>query len=331
MTSHSPILCVDDEPINLGLLRDTLQDYYPLIFAKSGAGAIELVHKHSPALILLDVMMPEMNGFEVARRLKSDPATEHIPIIFVTRLSDEVDEQKGFEAGGVDYITKPISPCTVRARVKTHLSLVQISQLEASHSDAIHMLGIAGHYNDTDTGVHIWRMAAYSHLLALTVGWDEDRAKLLKLAAPMHDTGKIGIPDAVLKKRDKLNAEEWEIMKQHPRIGYDILSTSHAPLFKLAAEIALSHHEKWDGSGYPNGLVGENIPEPARIVAIADIFDALSMRRPYKESWTLDLILSTMNEYADKHLEKRLVDAFFSVLPQVLEIKEEWGRHVPDS
>lgn len=324
---HNPILCVDDDPINLGLLRNALQEDYKLVFARNGTEALTAALKHDPSLILLDVQMPDINGFEVARRLKSDPKTEPIPIIFVTALLDEDDEQTGFDVGGVDYITKPISPCIVRARVRTHLSLVSTSQLEASYRDAIYMLGEAGHYNDTDTGVHIWRMAAYTHLLALAGGWDKNRAKLLEMAAPMHDTGKIGIPDAILRKPDKLNEEEWVIMKQHSRIGYDILSKSHAPLFKLAAEVALNHHEKCDGSGYPNGLTQDSIPESARIVAIADVFDALCMRRPYKEPWPLERILPTLHEMAGNHLDKRLVDIFIDIMPQILAIKDEWdGR-----
>jgi putative two-component system response regulator len=329
---NNPILCVDDDPITLGLLRNTLQKDYKLVFARNGTEALEAVLKHKPSLILLDVQMPDITGFEVASQLKSNPKTEHIPIIFVTCLFDEDDEQAGFDIGGVDYITKPISPCVVRARVRTHLSLVRASQLDASYRDAIYMLGEAGHYNDNDTGVHIWRMAAYCHALALAAGWEEDRAKLLEMAAPMHDTGKIGTPDAILQKPDKLNAEEWDIMKQHPRIGYDILSKSNAPLFKLAAEIALNHHEKWDGSGYPNNLVGEAIPESARIVAIADVFDALSMRRPYKEPWSLERILPTLHELAGSHLDGRLVAIFIDIMPHILEIKAEWdSRSVLDN
>lgn len=322
---NNPILCVDDDPINLSLLRNTLQKDYKLVFARSGAEALTAAIKHNPSLILLDVQMPTMNGFEVARKLKSDPKTESIPVIFVTALIDEHHEQLGFEVGGVDYITKPISPCIVRARVRTHLSLVRVSQLEISYRDAIYMLGEAGHYNDSDTGVHIWRMAAYCYALALAAGRDQDYAKLLEMAAPMHDTGKIGIPDAILQKPDKLTAEEWEVMKLHSRIGYDILSKSKSPVFQLAAEIALNHHERWDGTGYPNGLAGEAIPESARIVAIADVFDALSMRRSYKEPWSTELILLTLQELAGRHLDNRLVTIFIDIMPRILEIKNEWS------
>ena len=325
---RNTILCVDDDPINLGLLRNTLQTDYQLIFALSVDEALRMVLMHHPALILLDVQMPDMTGFEVARHLKADSKTACIPIIFVTSLFDEEDEQAGFDAGGVDYIAKPISPSIVRARVQTHLSLVRASQLEVSYRDVIYMLGRAGHYNDNDTGVHIWRMAAYSRALAIVAGWDKEDAKLLEMAAPMHDTGKIGIPDAILQKPGKLTAEEWVIMKQHCSIGYEILSESNAPLFKMAAEIALNHHEQCDGSGYPQGLTQEAIPESARIVAIADVFDALSMRRPYKKPWALERILSTLQEMAGNHLDKRLVDLFIDILPQILDIKAEWDNRV---
>ena len=324
LIKNKPILCVDDEPTNLDLMRNVLQGRHKTVFARNGQEALLAVAKHKPSLILLDVQMPDINGFELARRLKADPKTENIPIIFVTGMSEEVDEQAGFDAGGVDYITKPISPPKLLARVRTHLSLVRAAELEASHREAIFMLGEAGHYNDTDTGSHIWRMAEYSRQLAMAVGWDEESAAMLELAAPMHDTGKIGISDFILQKPGKLNDEEWVVMRTHSRIGSDILSKSDAPLFKLAAEIALNHHEKWDGTGYPNGLAGEEIPESARIVAIADVFDALSTRRPYKEPWPLDRIVQTLNESAGSHLEKRLIEAFMQILPGILETQGRW-------
>jgi putative two-component system response regulator len=322
--NHGAILCVDDEPSNLGVLRQALKDRYNLVFARSGIDAIEAVDKHQPALILLDVEMPGLDGYEVCRRIKARPSTANIPVIFVTGLSEEANEREGFDAGGVDYITKPISPVIVQMRVRTHLSLVHARQLEESHRSAIHMLGEAGHYNDTDTGVHIWRMAAYSRALAAEVGWTPGRQCLLELAAPMHDTGKIGIPDLVLKKPGPLDAAEWEIMRTHPRIGHQILSKSQAPVFQLAAEIALRHHEKWDGSGYPGNIAGPEIPESARIVAIADVFDALSVKRPYKAAWPLDRVMSCLQEAAGSHLDPRLVDAFVRILPAILDIKAEW-------
>jgi putative two-component system response regulator len=322
----APILCVDDEPNNLNLIRSILGDRHKLVFATSGTEALHAANKHNPSLILLDVEMPGLDGYEVARRIKAVSKTKDTPIIFVTGRDSLLDEETGFDVGGVDYITKPLYPRILLARVRTHLSLVRVAALEASQRAAIYMLGEAGHYNDTDTGVHIWRMAAYSRLLAEAIGWSQEEAHLLELAAPMHDTGKIGIPDAILKKPGALDADEWKIMKTHSRIGYEILSKSDAPLFHMAAEIALRHHEKWDGSGYPDGLAGSDIPESARIVAVADVFDALSMRRPYKEAWPLQRVLATLDEIAGRHLEARLVHTFKHVLSDVLNIKAHWDR-----
>ncbi|WP_454831770.1 response regulator [Pseudoxanthomonas wuyuanensis] len=323
---HRPILCVDDEPNNLALIRQILQDEYRLVFARNGAEALQAAAKHDPALILLDVEMPDIDGYAVAAALKAEPRTEQIPIIFVTSLDREVDERTGFACGGVDYIAKPVSPYILRARVRTHLSLVRASALNRSYRDAIQMLGVAGHYNDSDTGTHIWRMASYARALAEAVGWDRERAELLEQAAPMHDTGKIGIPDAILKKPGKLDEDEWKIMRTHPRIGYEILSQSEAPLFKLAAEVSLYHHERWDGSGYPAGLAGETIPESARIVAVADVFDALTTKRPYKEPWPVERALATLDASAGSHLDARMVSAFQGILPRILTLKQHWDQ-----
>ena len=319
-----PILIVDDEPVNLATMDAALRDRHKLVFARNGKEAIAASLKHAPALILLDIQMPDMNGYAVCRQLKSDPRTEAIPIIFITSLTDIGDEAEGFKAGGVDYITKPFSRDILTARVQTHLTLVRVSQLERSYFDAIHMLGQAGHFNDTDTGVHIWRMAAYARVLASAYGLPEDLCALIELAAPMHDTGKIGISHAILKKPGKLNAQEWMEMKTHSRIGYNILATSEAPVFTLAAEIALYHHERWDGSGYPDGLAGEDIPVSARVVAVADVFDALTMKRPYKEAWPIDRVLATVRESAGTHFDPAMIEAFELVLPQMIAMKADW-------
>lgn len=324
--AHPPILCVDDEASNLALIRQILREDYALTFAKNGAEALRAVVKHRPALILLDVDLPDLDGYTIARTLKQDPRTAAIPIIFVTGKDKDADESIGFEAGGVDYITKPYSPSILRARVRTHLSLVSAASLASSHRDAIRMLGMAGHYSDSDTGTHIWRMAAYARALAVAAGWSSEDASLLEQAAPMHDTGKIGIPDAVLKKPGPLDEDEWRVMKRHPQIGYDILSRSGAPLFRLAAEVALYHHEHWDGSGYPSGLAGENIPESARIVAVADVFDALTTQRPYKEAWPLAKVMELFQQQAGSQFEPRLVALFTAILPQILQIQDYWSE-----
>jgi putative two-component system response regulator len=325
--SIGPLLVVDDEPQNLATLRQILTPDYKMVFARNGGDAIAAAKKHMPSLILLDVQMPDMDGYAVCRALKADPETEHIPVIFVTSMADECDETAGFSAGAVDYLIKPVSPPIVRARVKNHLSLVRVTRLEQSYRNSIFMLGTAGHYNDTDTGVHIWRMAAYARAFAAASGWNAEDCDALELAAPMHDTGKIGIGESILRKPGPLTAEEWVIMKTHTQIGHNILSKSNAPVFQLAADVALHHHEKWDGSGYPDGLVGKNIPEPAHIVALADVFDALTMKRPYKEAWPLDRVVTTIQESAGHHFNPRLVEIFESILPQILEIKAAWDAH----
>lgn len=332
------ILVVDDEPNNLQLLRQILKNKYNISLATSGSQAIELAQKFEPDLILLDVMMPEVDGYETCVRLKSNQVTVKIPVIFVTAKSEIEDEKRGFDVGAVDYITKPVSAPIVHARVATHLALydqqrtfeIQLeqrtSELAASQNAAIHMLGEAGHYNDQDTGVHIWRMAAYAGAIARAAGWHVVRAKQLQFAAPMHDTGKIGIPDSILKKPGKLDAEEWQHMKTHAKIGHDILSKSTTPLFKMAAEIALYHHEKWDGSGYPKGLRGEAIPQSARIVAIADVFDALTMVRPYKSAWTINEAVEEIKKGRGQHFDPNLVDSFLDILPELIKIKEHWDE-----
>jgi putative two-component system response regulator len=319
-----PLLIVDDEPVNLAAMDAALRNTYSLVFARNGAEAIEAALKHSPALILLDVEMPDRDGYSVCYELKSDPLTESIPVIFVTSRSDTTDEAKGFAAGGVDYIAKPYSSDILRARVTTHLSLVRASKLESSYHDAIYMLSQAGHFNDNDTGVHVWRMSTYARMLAAACGLPDEFCTLIAEAAPMHDTGKIGISHAILKKPGKLDAQEWTEMKTHTQIGYDILSTSKAPIFALAAEIALCHHERWDGSGYPQGLAGEAIPVSARVVAVADVFDALSMKRPYKEPWPLEQILSELRKGSGTHFDPAIIDAFESILPEILAMKTEW-------
>ncbi|WP_262964737.1 response regulator [Methylobacter psychrophilus] len=323
MSSH-PIMIVDDETVNLAMFRQILEPQYDLVFARSGREALTIAAKLPLSLILLDIEMPDINGYQVCKALKSDPATESIPVIFATSQSETGNEEHGFAVGCVDYLCKPVVPSLVLARIRTHLSLVRTTELEQSQRDAIFMLGEAGHYNDNDTGVHIWRMAAYSKALATALGWTISNAELIELAAPMHDTGKIGIPDAVLQKPGKLDTGEWEIMRRHSQIGYDILSKSVAPVFKLAAEIALNHHEKWDGSGYPNGLAGTAIPESARIVALTDVFDALAMRRPYKEPWPLEAIFATIREGSGRHFDPRVVSCFFDIQAEILEITDAW-------
>jgi len=326
ISERARILVVDDEPANLKVIREVLANDYRLSFAKSGELALQLIENEPPKLILLDIMMPDMSGFEVCKVLKANPKTAHIPVIFVTALSHEQDESEGFALGAVDYITKPISPAIVRARVKNHLSLVQAEQLQLAHIDLIQRLGRAAEYKDTDTGEHIARMSRYSKVLALAYGMSEFEAEQLKQAAPMHDVGKIGIPDSVLLKPGRLNENEYEHMKQHALIGAKILENSTSPLLQLAHKLALEHHEKWDGTGYPYGLKGEEISIEGRIVTIADVFDALTSKRPYKKAWSVEEALDLLKDEAGKHFDPQLVDLFIGQIDSIIEIKNTYTR-----
>lgn len=326
--TRQTLLLVDDEPTNLQVLRQILQDDYRLLFARDGDKALELAERERPGLILLDVMMPGVTGHEVCARLKETQATAGIPVIFVTALSDVEDEAKGFELGAVDYITKPVSPAIVRARVRTHLSLVRVEELKETRLQIVQRLGLAAEYKDNETGLHVIRMSHFARVLAEAAGFTPLEAEELLNAAPMHDVGKIGIPDAILQKNGKLTAEEWQIMRQHAQIGADIIGEHDSTLLRLARSIALSHHEKWDGSGYPNGLKGEDIPLEGRIIAIADVFDALTSVRPYKPAWTVEEALELLRRESGRHFDPRLVELFMTCLPQVLEIKERWAEQV---
>jgi len=320
------ILAVDDEPTNLQLLRQILQDQYALLFAKDGQRALELARQERPDLILLDVMMPGMTGYEVCRQLKSAAETATIPIIFVTALAETADELTGFEAGAVDYIMKPVSPPIVQARVRTHLSLVRMDELRETRLQIVQRLGLAAEYKDNETGLHVIRMSHFARLLGLAAGMNENQADDLLHAAPLHDVGKIGIPDRILQKQGKLDAEEWRVMQSHVTIGANIIGQHERGLLAMAHRIALSHHEKWDGSGYPSGLAGEAIPLEGRIVAVADVFDALTSVRPYKKAWSVEDALQYLRDNRRKHFDPALVDLFMTLMPAVRDIMQRWAE-----
>jgi putative two-component system response regulator len=326
MIEKQSLLLVDDEPTNLRVLRTVLQEQYRLLFAKSGEEALQLLEKEQADLILLDVMMPGLTGFDVCARLKVNPLTCAIPVIFVTALKDEMDETKGFEVGAVDYITKPISPAVVRARVKTHLSLVQAQELKQTRLQVIQRLGRAAEYKDNETGLHVMRMSHYAQVIALAYGFSEQKAEDLLHAAPMHDIGKIGIADSILLKPGKLTTEEYQEMQKHPLIGAEIIGDCESDLLKMAKAVALYHHEKWDGTGYPFGLSGEQIPVEARIVALSDVFDALTSARPYKQAWSIEQTLQHIRAQKGQHFEPRLVDLLEQNLQQILAIKQRWAE-----
>ncbi|ACE82900.1 response regulator [Cellvibrio japonicus] len=322
--SRPKLLIVDDEPLNLQVLRQILQQDYQLIFARDGEKAIALAQSEQPQLILLDIMMPGITGLETCSRLKQHPLTQAIPVIFITALADDRDETEGFAAGCVDYITKPVSAPIVLARVKAQLSLVSAEILRETRLQVIHRLGRAAEYKDNETGLHVIRMSHFAREIALAAGMGIADAEELFNAAPMHDVGKMGIPDAILQKPGKLTPEEWDIMKQHARIGAEIIGEDSSSLLQMARRIALYHHEKWDGSGYPQGLAGEAIPMEARIVALADVFDALTSKRPYKEPWSIESTVAYIKAESARHFDPELVDCFIKALPNMLEIRSQF-------
>lgn len=323
-SSRPCILVVDDEPLNLQVLKQILQDHYRLLFARDGARALVLAQQEQPDLILLDIMMPGLTGIETCQQLKANPLTQHIPVIFVTALSEASNGEEGFAVGGVDYITKPVSAAIVLARVKTHLSLVSVDRLQASRLQIIRCLGRASEYKDNETGLHVVRMSYYARALAEAAGYSAADADTLFLAAPMHDVGKIGIPDAILLKPGKLTSEEWAVMQSHCQIGADIIGSDTSPIMAMARSIALYHHEKWDGSGYPQQLVGDAIPLEARIIAIADVFDALTSERPYKPAWPFQEAADYIKQQAGSHFDPELVKHLDELLPHFLSIYHQY-------
>lgn len=334
------ILVVDDTPENIDVLSGVLKTDFKVKAALNGEKALTIANaEDKPSMILLDIMMPGMDGYEVCRQLKANPLTAKIPVIFITAKNQDEDERQGLELGAVDYITKPINPAIVRARVNTHLALYdqnlalemkvreRTKKLHETRLEIIRRLGRAAEFKDNETGLHVIRMSHYARLIAEASGYgDEAWVDLIFNAAPMHDIGKIGIPDHILKKPGKLDPDEWKVMQMHPKYGADIIGEHDSKLMRMSREIALSHHEKWDGSGYPNGLKGEDIPLSGRIIAIADVFDALTTERPYKKAWSVEDAVSTIEKDAGSHFDPKLVKVFLEILPQALEIKEQYAE-----
>jgi putative two-component system response regulator len=366
MTNHqATILIVDDEPTNISILMELLRKDYRLVAARSGEQALQRVASGGlPDLILLDVMMPGMDGHEVCKRLKANPRTRSIPVIFVTAMGGDTDETRGFQLGAVDYITKPISPPVVEARVRTHLTLKQAHEVLADHNrileqkvaertldlaitQDITILSMAtlAETRDNETGNHIRRTQHYVRLLAerlLEQGHYSDQLNekiidLLFKSAPLHDIGKVGIPDHILLKPGRLDAVEFEIMKTHTTLGRDAILAAEDALIearsgarensflRYAREIAYGHQEKWDGSGYPEGLQGLDIPLSARLMAIGDVYDALVSKRVYKPAFSHEKACSIIEEGRGSHFEPLLVDMFLQLTDRFLQIHQSFN------
>ena len=337
------MLVVDDEPQNIDLLRTILSPHYLVKVARDGNKALEIVLSNTPPdLILLDILMPNMDGYEVCRRIKAEPTRKQIPIMFVTAMDEQEDEEFGLSLGAKDYITKPFSPSVILARVKTHLALydqtrelerlvdLRTQELQDSRLQIIKRLGRAAEFRDNETGQHVGRISHYSREIALASGMDEITAQKLFLASAMHDIGKIGTPDYVLFKPGKLDEAEWTIMKEHATQGAEILGNHPDELLQMARIVALSHHEKWDGTGYPRGLKGAEIPRIGQIVALADVFDALTSQRPYKQPWPVEQAIATIQTAAGVQFDPDLMAPFMAAIPEILRIKEQLAQSPED-
>ena len=353
MKDKPVILIIDDQAQNIELLEAYLApECFEIIKAFNGKDALDIIAANQIDLVLLDIIMPGMDGFEVIRRVRQGDKNRLLPIILVTALREKEDRVKGIEAGCDDFISKPVDKLELLARVRSLLKVKAYNDLLLNYRtelesevtartgqlkqalqkiknaslDTIYRLSMASEYKDEETGAHIKRVSRYSAAVARKMGMDENTVETILYAAPMHDLGKIGIPDQILMKPGTLDQAEWKIIKFHTIIGAKILHGADAEFIKLGEVIALSHHEKWDGSGYPNGEKGAQIPIAGRIVAIADVFDALTSKRPYKEAFPIEASLAIVRQGKGSHFDPEVADAFFSIQDEILDIKKQYGE-----
>lgn len=344
-TGQTTVYIVDDQSTGRRILEELIRTISPSIQVISFSDpleALERAENQPPQLVLSDYKMPVMDGVEFTRRLRRLPKCKDIPLIMITIMDDREIRYQALDAGATDFLTRPIDQHECRARCKNLLTLhnqrliIQnrarwLEQQVESATRQIHMreqetllrLAKAGEYRDEETGNHVVRMARYSNIVAAELGLDKEFCTDVELAAPMHDIGKIGIPDEILRKPGRHTPEETRVMQEHTVIGHEILKDSPSRYLQLGAIIALAHHEKWDGSGYPHGLSGEDIPLAARIVALADVYDALTSKRPYKEAWSADRAVEYIKDQSGKHFDPRCVKAFLTRLPMILEVQTQ--------
>jgi putative two-component system response regulator len=345
------VLLCDDELMNRKVASKILiKEGFHVLEAHNGKEALDILQNSAVDLILMDLMMPIMDGFEATKIIKSNKELTAIPLIIISALSDKEAVIKGLEMGADEYLTKPFELIDFRLRIKNaikigiyqnmikrHKELLELEvqektkklqdalfEVQNSEKDIISILSKTAEYRDNETSAHTIRVGEMSAVIARKFGWNENAIELMRLAAPMHDIGKVGIEDKILLKPAKLNEEEFSLMKKHATIGYSILSQKTTPLLELAAQIAHTHHEKYDGSGYPNAMSGEDIPLSGAIVAVIDAFDALLSNRPYKKSFPLEVALEIIQSSSGTHFNPKVVKLFFENLNEILEIQKRF-------
>ncbi|HSR41863.1 MAG TPA: HD domain-containing phosphohydrolase, partial [Longimicrobiales bacterium] len=352
--SRARILVVDDEPANIELLRRILEpEGYPeLLTTTDPTEVVDLYRENDPDLVLLDVMMPGIDGFKVLENLRDEGSTAaFLPVLVLTSDHTHEAKRRALAGGAKDFLTKPLSPAEVRLRVRNlletrflHLELQdqnrlleervrdRTADLERARYETLERLARAAEYRDDETGEHTRRVGRLAARVAEALGWPEERSEMIFRVAPLHDVGKIGIPDSILLNPGSLSDEEFRIMQTHTTIGAELLGGSEFPLMHMAEEIALAHHERWDGGGYPHGLSGEEIPPAGRIVGVADTFDALTTARPYKEAWSLERTMKEIRSQRGGQFDPDVVDALEAVLseagPEVVRRGRKYLREI---
>lgn len=353
--STARIMIVDDEPINIKVFRKYLRTagYSDFVETTSGAAAVSLVCREAPDLLLLDLMMPDVNGLDILRDLRNTDFASDLPVLILTAVDDTPTKARALELGATDFLTKPVETIELVARVRNAVQIkrhqdslknqalelerlvrLRTAELASSRLEVIHCLGRAAEFRDNDTGMHVIRVGRYATIIAEELGLDCETVELIEHSAPLHDVGKIGIPDAILLKPGRLEPGEFAIIQQHcdlgnqivgdqdladwqqfsthTKVGARIMNSGRSPILNMATRIAMTHHEKWDGSGYPNGLAGTEIPIEGRITAVADVFDALSSKRPYKDAFPVEKCFRIITEGRGSHFDPDVTDAFLA-------------------
>lgn len=344
------VLMIDDNELNLTVYRSALRSLEgaECVAFTSSSQALEWAADNEVGVALVDFDMPHPNGLEFIAQFRSQPRNAEVPVIMITGLADRDIRYRALELGAADFLAKPVDIAEFRARMRNMLALSDgrrkladrarwlasevaraTTDIVAREKETINRLMRAAEFRDNETGMHIVRMGHFSAEIARALGLSSTECETLLMATPMHDIGKVATPDRILLKPGKLDAQEWEIMRQHTVAGYEILKDSQSQLLQTAAQIALSHHEKFDGTGYPYGIKGEHIPLCGRICAVSDVFDALTSERPYKRAWPVEQAIEEVDRISGTHFDPQLVRAFHTALPKILEIKDHYRDEAP--